>query len=102
MILIHRSSAADAAALLPLIFVMGRGLGWRRERGLGWRRERGLGWRRERGLVMGRAVATGAVVLAAGTITGTVMGTVTKTTLGGDVLALDFGFLTTLRGALAE
>ena len=94
MILIHRSSAADAAALLPLIFVMGRGLGWRRERGLGWRRERGL--------VMGRAVATGAVVLAAGTITGTVTGTVTKTTLGGDVLALDFGFLTTLRGALAE
>ncbi|KAL5506584.1 hypothetical protein EMCRGX_G008263 [Ephydatia muelleri] len=101
-VLIHRSSAADAAALLPLIFVMGRGLGWRRERGLGWRRERGLGWRRERGLAMGRAVATGAVVLAAGTIMGTVMGTVRKTTLGGDVLALDFGFLTTLLGALAE
>ena len=77
---IHRSSAADAAALLPLGFEIGRGDGWRRPR--------------ERGLVVGRAVAAGAVVLAAGAVG--------AATVGGDVLALDFGFLTTLLGVLAE
>ena len=79
MILIHRSPAAGAAALLPLGFEIGRGE---------------AGWRWLRGLVVGRAVVAGAVVLAAGAV-GAAM-------VGGDVLALDFGFLTTLLGALAE
>ena len=45
MILIHRSPAAGAAALLPLGFEIGRGE---------------AGWRRLRGLVVGRAVVAGA------------------------------------------